>query len=85
MTTYSLLFIDANEHIGRSRQIECATEQEALDMATHDPGNYKAVQVWKGDRPIAMILNPRSRGRLASVASSAGSVHHWSDGARTSS
>jgi hypothetical protein len=26
MATYSLLFIDANEHIGRSRQIESPTD-----------------------------------------------------------
>jgi hypothetical protein len=60
MATYSLLFIDANEHIGRSRQIECPTDQQAVDRAAKEPGDYRAVQVWDGDRPI--VLNPRSPG-----------------------
>jgi hypothetical protein len=38
MATYSLLFIDANEHIGRSRQIECPTDQQAVDRAAKEPG-----------------------------------------------
>ena len=62
MATYSLLFIDANEHIGRSRQIECLTDQQAVDSAAKEPGDYRAVQVWDGDRPIALIGNPRSPG-----------------------
>ena len=45
MATYSLLFIDANEHIGRSRQIECPTDQQAVDRAAKEPGDYRAVQV----------------------------------------
>jgi hypothetical protein len=59
MATYSLLFIDANEHIGRSRQIESPTDQQAVDRAAKEPGNYRAVQVWDGDRPVALIGNPR--------------------------
>jgi hypothetical protein len=55
MATYSLLFIDANEHIGRSRQIECLTDQQAMDSAAKEPGDYRAVQVWDGDRPIALV------------------------------
>jgi hypothetical protein len=62
MATYSLLFIDANEHIGRSKQIECPTDQQAVDRAAKEPGDYRAVQVWDGDRPIALIGNPRSPG-----------------------
>jgi hypothetical protein len=62
MATYSLLFIDANEHIGRSRQIECLTDQQAVDSAAKEPGDYRAVQVWDGDRPIALVGNPRSPG-----------------------
>ncbi len=62
MATYSLLFIDANEHIGRSRQIECLTDQQAVENAAKESGDYRAVQVWYGDRPIALVDNPRSPG-----------------------
>lgn len=55
--TYGLLFIDANEHIGRSRQIECPTDEQAVDMAANEPGDYRAVQIWNEDRPIALIGN----------------------------
>ena len=41
MATYSLLFIDANEHIGRSRQIESPTDQQAVDRAAKEPGNLQ--------------------------------------------
>jgi hypothetical protein len=68
VATYSLLFIDANEHIGRSRQIECPTDQQAVDRAAKEPGDYRAVQVWDGDRPIALIGNPpRSQQRLRAL------------------
>ena len=62
MATYSLLFIDANEHICRSRQIECPSDQQAVDRAAKESGDYRAVQVWDGDRPIALIGNPRCPG-----------------------
>jgi hypothetical protein len=42
MTTYRLLFIDANEHIDRSTLIECPTDQRAVDIAAQEPGDYKA-------------------------------------------
>jgi hypothetical protein len=38
-------------HIGRSRQIECPTDQQAVDRAAKESGDYRAVQVWDGDRP----------------------------------
>jgi hypothetical protein len=78
MATYSLLFIDANEHIGRSMQIECPTDQQAVDRAAKEPGDYRAVQVWKGDRPIALIGNPRSPGEdiCAPVPSAVVSARH---------
>jgi hypothetical protein len=60
MTTYSLLFIATNEHIEKSRQIECSTDKGAVDKAAQEAGDYRAIQVWKGDRLIALVSNPRS-------------------------
>jgi hypothetical protein len=86
MTTYSLLFIDANEHIGRSRQIECPTDEQAVDMAAKESGDYRAIQVWDGDRPIVLIGNPRNLGEdlFAPVPSTRQHSTLESDGAPTS-
>jgi hypothetical protein len=61
MTNYSFLFIDTNEHIGRSVQIECLTDERAMELAAQEARDCRAVQVWDGDRPIAMIGNPHNR------------------------
>jgi hypothetical protein len=61
MTTFTLLFIDASENIDRSRQIESPTDEQAVDMAAREPGDYRAVQIWNGDRFIALRGNPRGR------------------------
>jgi hypothetical protein len=61
MTTYNLLFIDTYEHIGRSAQIECLTDERAMEAAALEAGDHRAIQIWDGERPIAKIGNPRNR------------------------
>jgi hypothetical protein len=57
--TYRFYFIDANEHIARSREIKCPSDIQAVDMAAWEIGEYLAIQVWKGNQPVSVIGNPR--------------------------
>jgi len=84
VTTYTLLFLDADEHIGKSRQIECPSDEQVVDMAAHETGDYRAIQVWSGDRPVALIGNPRNlqKGAVAVFRFAVVSVRRWSDGAK---
>jgi hypothetical protein len=63
MTTYRFFFIDTHEHIGRSERVECPSDERAVDIAAEETGDYRAIQIWNGDRPIAMVGNPRNRGK----------------------
>ena len=62
MRTYSLLFIGANKLIGESKRIECSSDDQAIDMATRELGDYRAIQVWDGDRSVCIVGNPRNIG-----------------------
>lgn len=55
MTTYSLLFIDSNETIARSKRIKCSTDHQALKIAAQEIEDSRAVQVWAGDRPVSIV------------------------------
>jgi hypothetical protein len=79
MTSYSFFFIDTDEHIGMSAQIECLTDEQAMEVAAQEAGDYRAIQIWDGERPIAMIGNPRNRvkklvGSVPFVSSAAGAA-----------
>jgi hypothetical protein len=67
MTIYNLLFIDTEKHISRSAQIECLTDEWAIGAAALQAGDCRAVQIWDGDRPVALIANPRNPKRLGSM------------------
>jgi len=45
MATYSFLYIDAEEHIGKSTQIECPTDEQAMEVASEEAGDYRAIQI----------------------------------------
>jgi hypothetical protein len=45
MAKYSLLFIDADETIGGSKQVECLTDDQVIMIARQEPGNYRAIQI----------------------------------------
>jgi len=66
MKKYNLLFIDPDEHIGMSKQIECLNDEHALRMAGQEAGDHRAIQVWDGNRSVCMIGNRREMGREAS-------------------
>lgn len=55
MTTYSLLFIDLNENIDKSRQVECSTDEQALKIAAQELGTYCAIQLWHGFRFVGIV------------------------------
>ena len=63
MTRYSLLFIDADEHIGRSHQVDCLSDEQAIETARQETGYHWAVQVWAGERPVALVGNLREAGK----------------------
>jgi hypothetical protein len=65
MKIYSFLFIDTEEHISRSSKFECLTDEWAIGAAALQAGDCRAVQIWDGDRPVAMIANPRNREKLS--------------------
>ena len=64
MTRYSLLFIDADEHIGRSHQVDCLSDDQAIKLASQEIGDHRAVQVWAGERPVALVGNSREADKL---------------------
>jgi hypothetical protein len=57
---YSLLFIDADETIGTSKQIECSTDEQVTNMARQEIGSYRAIQIWDGERPVCLVGDPRN-------------------------
>jgi hypothetical protein len=58
MATYRFYFIDVHEHIGRSGEVKCPTDVQAVDIAARAIGEYMAIQVWKGNQPVSVIGNP---------------------------
>jgi len=63
MTTYRLLWLDEKGNARKSGQIECATDRQAIDIAAHQTGAYRAVEVWDGARPVCRCGNPDMAGR----------------------
>jgi hypothetical protein len=60
MTTYSLRFIDADRRMLSSKQIECSTDEQAIELAGQEVDDQWGIQVWDGDRPVCLVgNNPR--------------------------
>ena len=59
MATYRLLFIDDRQNLLWSRQVECGSDDQAIEMAAQEEGNHVGVEVWEGDRPVCLVGNPR--------------------------
>jgi hypothetical protein len=57
MPKYTFLFIDADDAVGKSKQIECSTDEQAADMASQEAGEHRAIQVWDGERPVCLVGN----------------------------
>jgi hypothetical protein len=58
MTTYRLLWLDEKGNARKSTQIECATDRQAVDIAGRQTGDYEAIEVWDGGRPVYRCENP---------------------------
>jgi hypothetical protein len=58
MTTYRLLWQDENGHVPKSKPIECATDCQAVDIAERQTGDYAAIEVRDGSRPVCRRGNP---------------------------
>jgi hypothetical protein len=61
MPKYSLLFFGADERIVESRQIECLTDEQAMQIASQETGGHVAIQIWEGDRPVGLVGNRRGQ------------------------
>jgi hypothetical protein len=58
MTTYRLLWLDRDRHALKSKQIECVTDRQAIDIAGQQTGDYEMIEVWDGTRPVCRCGNP---------------------------
>lgn len=71
MTSYSLFFIDSNDRIERSHQVDCLSDEQAVEMARQETGDHCAVQVWAADRSVAMVGNSHEATSFGNLLSSA--------------
>jgi hypothetical protein len=55
MTIYTFLFVDATERISFSKKIDCSTDEQAIDLAAQEIGNHRAIQIWDGNRSVALV------------------------------
>ena len=58
MTTYRVLWLDEKQNSPKSKQIECLTDREAIDIAEHQTGKYEVIEVWNGSRLVCRCGNP---------------------------
>jgi hypothetical protein len=63
MTTYRFVWRDNKGNAPKSAQIECLTDQQAIDIAAHQTGDYETVEVWDGGRPVCRCGNSDKTGR----------------------
>jgi hypothetical protein len=50
MTAYRFLWLDEKGHVPRSTHVECATDQQAIELAGRQTGDYEAIEIWDGPR-----------------------------------
>ena len=54
MTRYSLLFINGDDHIVRSQQIDCSSDEQVMETARFAIiGDRQFVQIWAGKRLVS--------------------------------
>jgi hypothetical protein len=63
MTTYRFVWRDNKGNAPKSAQIECLTDQQAIDIAAHQTGDYETIEVWDGGRPVCRCGNSDKTGR----------------------
>jgi hypothetical protein len=58
MATYRFIWLDEKRNFVKSEHIECATDEQAIEIAAHQTGDYKEIEVWDGPRPVCRCGNP---------------------------
>jgi hypothetical protein len=59
MPRYRLLFLDDQQNLLWGRDVECSTDDQAIEMARREEGGHLAVQIWDGERMVCLVGNPR--------------------------
>lgn len=64
MASYRFYWFGPNGHIRRGEDVECASDDEARELAASRQGEFTAVEVWVGTRMVARIgvPDPGSKG-----------------------
>ena len=57
MATYVFLFIGHTGRIEYSKQIDCLNDEQAIDLAGRETGDYRAkvVEIWNGDCAVGLV------------------------------
>lgn len=55
MPTYRIYFVGQDDHFHGAENIECATDDEAVDCALERIGAFPAVEVWCDARSVGRI------------------------------
>lgn len=58
MPVYRLVWLDEKGNFRKSTQIDCAGDQQAVAIAERQTGDYEAIEVWDGNRPVCRCGNP---------------------------
>ena len=56
MHHYRIYFLDGRNRITGVEEVDCDTDEQALDLARHFLGTYLAVEVWTGTRWVDHLL-----------------------------
>jgi len=55
MSTYRIYFVGQDDHLHGGENIECTTDDEAVDCALKRIGDFPAVEVWCDTRSVGRI------------------------------
>jgi hypothetical protein len=58
MTAYRFLWLDEKGHVPKSTHAECTTDQQAIDLAGRQTGDYEAIEIWDRPRFVYHRANP---------------------------
>jgi hypothetical protein len=59
MATYRLLWRDQRGHMAKSAEIQCSSDQAAMETATRQTGSFASIELWDGERCIGLCGNPK--------------------------
>ena len=61
--TYRLIWLDQDGRALKSTHVNCVTDDEAIDVAQQQTGDYAVIEVWDGSRAVCRCGNPREAER----------------------